>query len=99
MYPKTNLKCRTTGVHGKQEVMMKIQMSQGGGAQGGQPDMQQVQEAMKDPEIQQIMKDPQVNMVLQKMQEDPKAAQAAMKDPQIANAINKLVLAGIVRIG
>jgi len=69
-------------------------------AQGNEVDQQQVAEAMKDPEIQSILRDPQMNMILNKMQEDPKHAREAMaSDPKIAKAIEKLMLAGIVRMG
>lgn len=70
-------------------------MMHGGGSEA---DPERVAEAMKDPEIQQILHDPQMNMILQQMQQDPKMAAKAMEsDPKIANAIQKLVLAGIIR--
>lgn len=81
--------------HGRMTISMKLQ---GGG--GGEVDPQQVQEAMKDPEIQAILKDPQVNIMLQQMQADPKAAGEIMqKDPKMANAVQKLALAGIIKLG
>ena len=77
--------------------MMKIQM---GSAGGEQPDKQQLAEAMKDPEIQAILRDPQMNIILEQMQKDPKAASEIMKkDPQVAAAIQKLMAAGILRVG
>ena len=65
----------------------------------GQVDERQVQESMKDPEIQAILKDPQINLVLQSAQENPASLQEYLKDPKIANAINKLIGAGILRTG
>ena len=67
---------------------------------GNAPDQQQVNEAMKDPEIQAILRDPQMNIILEQMQKDPKAASKIMReDPQVANAIQKLMGAGILRMG
>jgi len=92
---------------GKQQVTMKIQMSamgyneDGTKTQGGaKGDQQQINEAMKDPEIQAIMRDPQMNLLLKRMSEDPKAAQEMItKDPQVANAVQKLMAAGILKMG
>ncbi|CAD7935112.1 unnamed protein product [Amoebophrya sp. A120] len=82
---------------GRIDVMMKIQSASRG---GDAPDQQQVQEAMKDPEIQAILKDPQMNLILQEMQANPASAQEMInKDPKIANAIQKLMGAGILRMG
>lgn len=84
---------------GKQDVLYKIQLGAQGGA-GQAPDPQQVQEAMKDPEIQAILKDPQMNLILNQMQQNPGMANEAMrKDPKIANAIHKLMGAGILKVG
>jgi len=66
----------------------------------GEVDQRQVDEAMKDPEIQNILKDPQINMILQNAQTDPQSLNQAMaKDPKVAQAINKLMMAGIIRTG
>lgn len=87
--------------------LMNVQMilfrggSDGSGGADGKPDQQRVQEAMKDPEIQSILKDPQVNLILGQLS-DPKQqknAQEALKDPKIAEAIQKLALAGVIRLG
>jgi len=80
---------------GKATVAYQIQKGMSGPA-----DEKQVQEAMKDPEIQKILRDPQVNIVLKQLQEEPhKSQDAIQKDPQIAEAINKLIGAGIIRTG
>lgn len=83
---------------GKMDTIMKIQMGSRVG-EGNAPDQQQLNEAMKDPEIQAILRDPQMNIILEQMQKDPKAANEAMKDPKVANAIQKLMGAGILRMG
>lgn len=79
---------------GKQSVMYSIQASQ-----SNAPDQEQVAHAMADPEIQNILKDPQINIVLQKMQEDPNSINEFMKDKKIAEAINKLIAGGILKVG
>lgn len=53
---------------------------------------------MKDPEIQQILMDPMVKITLQNMQNDPKTAADVMKDPGMSAKINKLIMAGIVKM-
>jgi len=67
----------------------------------GEVDPERAKEAMKDPEIQAILRDPMVNQVLQSMQENPQSqsAQAGLKDPTIRSKIEKLVAAGILRMG
>ena len=62
-------------------------------------DQDQIRRAMADPEIQQIMADPQIQMILQHMQQDPTKGMEALKDPKVANAIQKLIGAGILRVG
>jgi len=80
---------------GRDQTVYKINESS-----KGEVDEEQVRHAMADPEIQAILKDPQINMILKQLQEDPKSAQAAInKDPQIANAVSKLISAGILRTG
>ncbi|EER16070.1 serine/threonine protein phosphatase PfPP5, putative [Perkinsus marinus ATCC 50983] len=65
----------------------------------GAPDPETVRHAMQDPEVQRILADPQMNIVLQQMQENPQKAMEYMKDPKIANALEKLIASGIVRMG
>ncbi len=42
--------------------------------------------------------DPMVKIVLERMQTDPKAAQEVMQDPTMAAKINKLIMAGIIKV-
>ncbi|EPZ32047.1 Tetratricopeptide-like helical domain-containing protein [Rozella allomycis CSF55] len=58
-----------------------------------------VQNAMKDPEVQRIMTDPIMQNILQQMQSDPKALKDHLKNPMIADKIQKLIDAGIIRLG
>merc|ERR1711972_435550 len=63
------------------------------------PDQEQVAHAMSDPEIQQILHDPQMNQVLQDTQRNPASVNGYMQDPQISSAINKLIAAGVMKVG
>jgi len=87
----TNEECQK----GRDQVIFKINESS-----KGEVDEEQIRHAMADPEIQAILKDPQINIILKQMQEDPKSANDAInKDPKVAEAISKLISAGILRTG
>ena len=86
-----NAECR----NGKAQVVAKITES----SSSTEADPEQIRRAMADPEIQQIMSDPQIQMILQQMQENPTKGMEAMRDPKVAAAIQKLIGAGIVRVG
>lgn len=55
--------------------------------------------AMADPEIQAILRDPIINQVLSDLQNRPKYGQDALKDPSVRAKIEKLIAAGILKIG
>jgi len=81
---------------GKASVLSTIQAQQS----NKEVDEEQVRHAMADPEIQSILKDPQINLVLQQLREDPKAGQDAInKDTKVREAIEKLMFAGILKVG
>lgn len=86
-----NAECK----NGRNQVVSKINES----SQSGETDPDQIKRAMADPEIQRIMADPQIQILLQHLQEDPTKAMEAMRDPQVANAIQKLIGAGILKVG
>jgi stress-induced-phosphoprotein 1 len=86
-----NVECK----NGKNQVIAKINET----SSSSDVDQDQIRRAMADPEIQQIMADPQIQMILQSMQENPAAGMEALKDPKVANAIQKLIGAGILRVG
>ena len=52
--------------------------------------------AMADPEIQGILGDPAMRLILEQMQNDPKAVQEHLKNPEVARKIEKLIEAGII---
>lgn len=86
-----NTECKT----GRNQVVSKINEN----STSSEVDQDQIRRAMADPEIQQIMADPQIQMILQSLQENPAAGMEALKDPKVANAIQKLIGAGILRMG
>lgn len=57
------------------------------------------QRAMEDPEIRSIMQDPVMMQVLRDLGSDPKSAQKHLSNPDVAQKIEKLIAAGIVRTG
>lgn len=56
------------------------------------------QRAMADPEVQAILSDPAMRMILEQMQNDPRALQDHLKNPDIAAKIHKLLESGLIDI-
>ena len=56
---------------------------------------------MNDPEVRQVMQDPRIRQVLKDMEEgnSQAAMEAMMKDADIKAGINKLIAAGIIKMG
>ncbi|GAO15712.1 hypothetical protein UVI_02018750 [Ustilaginoidea virens] len=54
---------------------------------------------MKDPDIMNIMQDPVMQTILQQAQSDPMALQDHMKNPGVRSKIQKLMAAGVIRVG
>ena len=54
---------------------------------------------MQDPEIQAIMMDPMVRIALEQMQQNPQKAAEYLQDQTLAPKIQKLIQAGILRMG
>jgi len=54
--------------------------------------------AMGDPEIQTILRDPAMRLILEQMQNDPKALQEHLKNPEVAGKIQKLLESGLIAI-
>jgi stress-induced-phosphoprotein 1 len=65
----------------------------------GEGDDEAAARAMQDPEIQGILGDTYMQMVLQELQRDPNRLQEYMRDTRIASNLNKLVTAGVLRMG
>jgi stress-induced-phosphoprotein 1 len=81
---------------GKAKTMNTIQSS---AYASGDNDEERLRHAMADPEIQVLMRDPRITQVLRDMQENPKHAQDALKDPFVNESINKLIAAGVIKLG
>ncbi|KAK4876355.1 hypothetical protein RN001_012777 [Aquatica leii] len=64
---------------------------------GGDPEKIR-QRAMADPEVQAILRDPAMRMILEQMQNDPKAVQDHLRNPDIAAKIQKLLESGLIAI-
>lgn len=62
-------------------------------------DPERAARAMEDPEIQAILRDPTVAQVLNDLKESPASAQAALRDPSIMKKLERLVAAGVLRLG
>jgi stress-induced-phosphoprotein 1 len=65
----------------------------------GEVDPERQKRAMEDPEIQAILKDPVMSRILNDMQTNPASAQGALKDPVVRAKLDKLIAAGIIRVG
>lgn len=79
---------------GKQQTLtaISIQARQGG-------DDEATKRALQDPEIRAIISNPHIQQVLQDLQRDPKAASHHLSNPDIAAKIEKLIAAGVLKIG
>lgn len=86
----TNIQCK----QGLDNVLLKIQQQ----SSSDTVDEDQVKHAMADPEIQRILADPQFCLLLNEISKDPSKLSNALKDPHIANGIQKLMTAGILRV-
>jgi stress-induced-phosphoprotein 1 len=78
--------------------MMAIQTGAYAGADK-QSDEERLRHAAADPEIQLLMRDPRIQQLLKDLQENPVAGQQALRDPFLNEAFNKLIAAGIVKLG
>lgn len=79
---------------GLQDVMSKINTV------GSEEEMKERQaHAMADPEIQRILQDPSVQQLLRDMESNPSYAQQAMQDPLLRGKIEKLIAAGVLKVG
>jgi|LauGreDrversion4_2_1035121.scaffolds.fasta_scaffold184850_1 stress-induced-phosphoprotein 1 len=83
-------------LEGRQKTVNLIQSTSHAGSGN---DEERMRHAMADPEIQMIMRDPTIQQVLRDLQENPRAGQAALSDPSIMAKIQKLIAAGVLKMG
>ncbi|KAJ1607326.1 putative stress-induced protein sti1-like protein [Cryptosporidium canis] len=80
---------------GLKNTMAKIQQV----SSSDQIDEEQVAHALADPEIQSLLSDPQFRLVLEQIKQNPSCLTQVIQDPTISNGIQKLMAAGILRMG
>lgn len=68
-------------------------------ARSGETEEETSARIQRDPEIMSILTDPVMQSILQQAKGDPAALQDHMKNPQIRGKIQKLVAAGVIRMG
>ncbi|KAF8820019.1 tetratricopeptide repeat domain containing protein [Cardiosporidium cionae] len=80
---------------GKHQLLMKIKES----SKSETIDETRLKRALDDPEIKEILSDPQFSLILKNISENPASISEYWKDPKIATGLQKLVTAGVVRMG
>merc|ERR1712194_867264 len=85
----------TEAKDGKQKTQVKIASSM---HETGN-DEERLKRAMQDPEIQMIMMDPMVKIALNQMQSSPKGAQSYFTDATLGPKLQKLIQAGVLKVG
>ncbi|KAF1350208.1 hypothetical protein BDV97DRAFT_295789 [Delphinella strobiligena] len=65
----------------------------------GETEEQTMERIQRDPEISGILQDPVMQSILQQAKGDPAALQEHMKNPGIKTNIQKLIAAGVIRLG
>ncbi|KAJ5605198.1 hypothetical protein N7510_010352 [Penicillium lagena] len=68
-------------------------------ARAGETEQQTMERIQNDPEIMAILQDPVMQSILQQAKGDPAALQEHMKNAQVRMKIQKLMAAGVIRMG
>ncbi|KAJ5109413.1 Heat shock chaperonin-binding [Penicillium angulare] len=68
-------------------------------ARAGETEQQTMERIQNDPEIMSILQDPVMQSILQQAKSDPAALQEHMQNPQVRIKIQKLMAAGVIRMG
>lgn len=68
-------------------------------AREGETEEQTMERIQRDPEVASILADPIMQSILQQAKENPAALQEHLKNPHIRQKIQKLVAAGVIRMG
>ncbi|CAL5989342.1 Stress-induced_protein sti1 [Hexamita inflata] len=85
-------------IEGFQKTALKINEMQSG--QLTEAEMTEIANiAMADPNMQKIAQDPGLAQIIQQIQQNPSKSQQFMQDPMISKRLEKLINAGILRVG
>ncbi|KAA8645600.1 hypothetical protein EYZ11_001812 [Aspergillus tanneri] len=68
-------------------------------ARAGETEQQTMERIQNDPDIMAILQDPVMQSILQQAKNDPAALQEHMKNAQVRTKIQKLMAAGVIRMG
>ncbi|KAJ5121076.1 uncharacterized protein N7515_009037 [Penicillium bovifimosum] len=68
-------------------------------ARAGETEEQTMARIQNDPDIMAVLQDPVMQSILQQAKSDPAALQEHMKNPQVRMKIQKLMAAGVIRLG
>ncbi|KAL5334863.1 hypothetical protein BJX70DRAFT_391104 [Aspergillus crustosus] len=79
----------------QQQKVLDAQFS----ARAGETEQETMQRIQQDPEIMSILQDPVMQSILQQAKGDPAALQEHMKNTQVRLQIQKLMAAGVIRLG
>ncbi|KAH8695935.1 putative heat shock protein [Talaromyces proteolyticus] len=79
----------------QQQKVLEAQFS----ARAGETEAETAERIQNDPEIMSILQDPVMQSILQQAKGDPAALQEHMKNAQVRSQIQKLVAAGVIRMG
>ncbi|KAL4878292.1 hypothetical protein BJY04DRAFT_196209 [Aspergillus karnatakaensis] len=79
----------------QQQKVLDAQFS----ARAGETEQETMERIQKDPEIMSILQDPVMQSILQQAKGDPAALQEHMKNTQVRLQIQKLMAAGVIRLG
>ncbi|EAU38572.1 conserved hypothetical protein [Aspergillus terreus NIH2624] len=79
----------------QQQKCLEAQFS----ARAGETEQQTMERIQNDPEIMSILQDPVMQSILQQAKSDPAALQEHMKNAQVRLKIQKLMAAGVIRLG
>jgi len=89
-----------TGTHAREiETQMQRCTTALYQANAGATEQEILERAQRDPEVLAILQDPIMQQILGQMKEDPSAVQDHLRNPMIREKIQKLVNAGIIRMG
>ncbi|KAK8166377.1 hypothetical protein IWX90DRAFT_502883 [Phyllosticta citrichinensis] len=79
----------------QQQKALQAQFS----AREGETEEQTMERIQRDPDIAAILQDPVMQSILQQAKNDPAALQEHMKNPQVKINVQKLIAAGVIRLG